>query len=116
MAQPGFRLVLDSNTADRIQSGYEIEENVVIYPKKGDWVICIHCWRAYPIGNYSLDPEEKPLRIKKEIFPVTQYCPLPDCDGSADSDAMLWEHFLEQTKDKNFPKIPEAGKEYYPYK
>jgi hypothetical protein len=115
MAQPGFRIILGGDGADIYTTGHEVEEGETVWTKKGDWLWCLHCNRTYQAGDYSLDPTERPLKIKGDLFSPMQYCPLPDCGGDACSDAMRWEDIREQVKEKNWPEIPESNVIYDPY-
>lgn len=50
--------------------------------KLGEWVLCLHCQRAYKIGEYRLDKR----------FPNLQMCPYEGCDGDTVLDAWDWIH------------------------
>ncbi|MBI4216033.1 MAG: hypothetical protein HY687_01370 [Chloroflexi bacterium] len=65
----------------------------------GDWAWCLHCGRAYQVGNYRL-----------EVRSGLQYCPYDDCDGDAVMDAQHWEEVREKM---GYPETPEVG-EFYP--
>jgi hypothetical protein len=52
--------------------------------KAGSWVWCLHCNRAYKVGEF---------RTIKGL----QYCPYEDCDGTTVLDAWLWEDLRKNT-------------------
>ena len=57
--------------------------------KLGDWVICLHCGRAYQVGEY---------RIIGEL----QFCPFDGCSGDAVLDPWHWPG----------PGVPVRGERY----
>jgi hypothetical protein len=61
------------------------------------WVWCLHCQRAYQVGEY---------REKDDL----QYCPYLDCDGDSVVDAWPWKRIKEIHP--NYPDIPEKDKVY----
>lgn len=62
----------------------------------GDWAWCLHCSRAYQVGEFRQIGE-------------LQYCPYPDCDGDAVLDRQHWESVAENN---GYPTAPQRGVEY----
>lgn len=64
---------------------------------EGTWVLCLHCERAYRVGEY------------RKIGDL-QYCPYPECDGDAVLDPWTWKRIREIHPE--YPEIPEKDKVY----
>ena len=62
----------------------------------GEWAWCLHCERAYKVGEFRQVGE-------------FQFCPYPDCDGSAVIDC--W-HWGEIARWMSYPEVPERDKVY----
>lgn len=58
----------------------EIHALIIGERKIGDWVWCLHCHRAYKIGEYRLEKKYDDL----------QMCPYDGCDGDTVMDAWEW--------------------------
>lgn len=65
----------------------------------GGFLWCLHCERAYPMGNFRVSSRGLEL------------CPYPGCDGDTVVDAWRWETVREHREDR-YPLQPVAGLVY----
>jgi len=71
---------------------------------KGDYKWCLHCQRAYSVGNFKYDEYEIP-----EDDMVKLLCPYEDCDGDYWIDGWPWS---EVSRENNYGEVPELGVVY----
>lgn len=84
-----------------------MSDYVQVYPEthEGDWMMCLHCGRAYRYGEHRAlftdygDGDE-----------LCKLCPYPDCDVWAEEEGMVWSQMLEQNP--QLPSVPERGVRY----
>lgn len=72
------------------------------------WAWCLHCERAYELGQVRLVPEPRTdLRVMTGDM---QMCPYDDCDGDAVIDVWPWSKVRELHPD--YPDEPVPGVVY----
>jgi len=83
----------------------EIEEE---YPPS-DYVWCLHCERAYKVGEHRKVSTSKVIRTILPDMEFAEMCHYEDCDGDAEMDAWNWG---KVSTINGYPEIPEHGKVY----
>jgi hypothetical protein len=64
---------------------------------EGSWVLCIHCERAYQVGQFRLIDD-------------LEYCPYPGCNGDTFFDSFEWE--IVKKAHPEYPDVPDKEKVY----
>jgi hypothetical protein len=80
--------------------------------KAGDWVWCLHCERAYQVGEFKINVSSQ-IGHSSNNSGELQLCPYPDCDGDTVIDSWEWESIKEKHPD--YPVLPERDKVYPMY-